>query len=782
MARQAIPPERLRWQPTPEDLPGDTSQDIPALEGALGQTAAVETLRYGIFRPGHNQHLFLRGPRGSGRLRLIESQFSSLQPAARQARDFCFVHNFSSPDRPRLLLLPRGDGRPFHKQMHRIALFIRERLPEILANDPIRGRREARRDAAERDVRVLLRPLEKKLDGEGLALVRSQAGPNARLQVAIKIMGKPVSLEEFRNMVARKQAAEEDRKQLEERIKSYEDELQKASRQIRKKWQQAQQHIEQIDVTETARILGEMTADLGQRFKAPGLETYLREVIDDVLEKRVGHDTAQLADPTVLYGVNVLNMGHPEDRAPVVSTSVMSPANLFGTIDPAWRSSGRAVASFLGIRAGALIQADGGFLLLDAEDLASEPDIFRQLLRILRTGSVAIAAPTTDWNQAQSLRPESIPVDVGVILIGDKATYRRLESLSSEFSHHFRLLADLDDSIARNREGMELSCRFISSLVQRESLPPLNRTALGAMLEISSRVADQPMRLTTGLGRLSEVVREAAFLASEDQAGEIGREQVDAAFERIRQRAGGPWRTRMRLAMDRGAVQLRGRSSARLNVIGLMRCADEFFGLPATLGLALSRSDCTTLSFESRSAQLEARHFLWPLIAGILRLDAIPHWQAALSIEAELDPGDADSTLLGQACLLMATLAGLSLRQELAVIGRIDAHGQPGDVERINERIEACFQACSDSTLNGQQGVIIPDASRDRLMLDRQLVRACTSGQFHIYSVASIGEALELLTGKRAGTWRDGGFGEQTVFGLARAASGDKHEVGSNQQ
>ncbi len=771
MARQAIPPEQLRWQPEPDELPGETTKEIPPLDGTLGQVAALETLHYGISSPGHNQHLFLRGPRGSGRLRLIESLFSSLQPSARQARDFCFVHNFSSPDRPRLIMLPRGEGRPFYKQMHRIALFIRERLPDILANDPIRGRREARREAAERDVRVLLRPLEKKLEDEGLALIRSQAGPNARLQVAVKIMGKPVSLEEFRNMVARKQATDEDRKILEARIKSYDDELQKVGRQIRSKWQQAQQHIEQIDITETARILGEMTADIGQRFKAPRIETYLREVIDDVLEKRIGHETAQLADPTVLYGVNVFKMGYSDGAAPVVSTNVMSPGSLFGTIDPAWRSSGRAVASFLGIRAGSLIQADGGFLLLDAEDLASEPGIFHQLLRILRTGSVAIAAPTTEWNQAQSLQPQSVPIDVGVILLGDHAAYHKLESLSSEFSRRFRLLADLDDSIPRDREGVDLSCRFLAALVQRESLPPLTRTGLAATLEISSRATDQAQRLTAKVGRLCEVVREAAFLAGEDRATEIGREQVEAAFDRIRRRAGRPWMSRMQRELDCGTLRLRGRSIAQLNVIGRTRCADEFFGLPASLDVALARNDHATLSFESRSGQLHVRRFLWPLITELLKLDFLPRWQAALSLETALDPDDADSTLLGQICVLIGTLAGLPLHQDLAVVGRIDARGQLGNPDRINERIEAYFHACNESVLNGQQGVIIPDAARDRLMLDRDVVRACTSGQFHVYGVASVGEALELLTGKQAGKWKGDGFGEQSVFGLARAAA-----------
>lgn len=769
MARHAIPPERLRWQPESRELPGDSTHDIPVLEGTLGQEAAAEALHYGIASPGYNQHVFVRGPRGSGRRRLLDSMFASLRPRARQNRDFCFVHNFSNPDRPRLIILPRGEGRPFQKQMHRIALFVRERLPDILANDPIRGRREARREAAERDVRLLLRPLEKKLESDGLTLIRSQAGPNARLQVSVRIMGKPVSQEEFRNMVARKQATEEDRRKIEERIKSYDEELQKVSRQIRKKWEQAQRHIEQIDVTETARLMGEMTSEVSQRFKADGVETFLREAIDDVLEKRIGHETSQLADPTVLYGVNVLNMGGREEGAPVVSTHSISATGLFGTVDPSWRSGGRAVASFQGIRSGTLIQADGGFLALDAEDLASEPEVFRQLLRVLRAGEVSIAAPTADWSQAaQSLQPEAIPVDVGVILVGDESAYERLESISREFARRFRLLADLDESVARDADGIERTCRLVSAVVQEERLPPLTRPALAAIIEISARLADQPARLTTQVGRLSEIVREAAFLATGEDEGEVGRDHVETAFGRIRRRAGLPSAGRVQTSIENGLVRLRGRSAGRVNVIGRRRLADEYFGIPARLSLTMVTSASASISIESGGRELPVPRFLLPALAELLHLEHLPQLHVAMTIEPGVEPDDTAASMLGQACNLIATAAGQSIRQELAVVGSVDARGQVGSVACVNECIEGFFDACNHAGLNGQQGVLIPAVDKERLALDKRVIKACTNDQFHIIAVASIAEAVERLTGKTAGIWKEDDFPEDSVLGLAR--------------
>lgn len=770
MARHATPPERLRWQPESRHLPGDSTRDIPVLDGALGGREAIETLRYGISRPGHNQHVFLRGPRGSGRQRLIDSLMHSIRPHARTARDFCFVHNFSNPDRCRLITLPRGDGRPFQKHMHRIALFIREKLPEILANDPIRARREARREAAERDVRVLLRPLEKQLEEEGLVLVRSQSGPNARLQIAVKIMGKPVSQEEFRNMVARKQATEEDRRKLEERIQSHEPELQKVSRQIRKKWQQAEQHIEQIDVTETARILGEMTAEVSQRFKADGMDTYLREVIDDVLEKRIGHETSHLADPTVLYGVNLLNSLDERDVAPMIAPTNVSTATLFGTVDPAWRSGTRAVASFLGIRAGSLIQADGGFIVLDAEDMASSPELFRQLLRVLRAGEVAITAATTDWSQAaQSLRPHAVPIDVGVILVGDDAAYQELHRISNEFSLRFRLLADMETVLPRDDQGIDRTCRFAAGIVQREQLPPLTRSALAAVIELSARLADRAATLSAHGAKLAEIIREAAFLATEAEESDVGRDQVEEAFERIRYRAGVRWRDRLARDVDSGLIRVRGRSAAQVNCMTCARSGQELFGLPGRISAALVPSDAPELCLQSGGVSKPARADLLPMVAELLHLDGVPGIHAALGLEPLEDAGDIDATALAQMCCLLAALAECPVRQDLAVIGSMDPRGQLTPVDHVNERIEGFFQACLRIGLNGQQGAIVPAANRDMLALDKTIIKACTNDQFHVYAVNSLAEALDLVTAKPAGIWKERGFPEDSVLGRARA-------------
>ncbi|HLS05609.1 MAG TPA: AAA family ATPase [Wenzhouxiangella sp.] len=771
--RRAIPPEQLRWRPSDDQLDGNSSSDFAVLRGTLGQNNAHETLEYALSSSGGKQHVFLRGRRGSGRNRLLDAVFARLKPRARSRRDFCFVHNFTSPSQPRLIEFAPGQARQFQRQMHRVALFVRERLPEVLSNDPVRGRREARLEAAERETRVLLKPLEEELEAEKLALVRSQAGPNARLQIAVSIMNKPVTLDEFQNMVARKQATRADLERLEERIASYSEQISSLSQQVRRIWQQAQNHIEQIEATETARLMAEVTNPVIERFRAPGVETFVREVIDDVLEKRIGHDTSHLADPAMIYGVNIINAAAENDSAPVIRATTTSTAGLFGTIDPAWRQGNRAVSSFHGIRSGALIQADGGFVVIDAEDLAEDPAAARQLFRVLRTGTLAISTRSGESAlTVQSLRPQPVPVDVGVILVGDRQAWEQLAALSSEFLHRFHLLAELKDVIERDGQGVKRTCQFAATLVQEEQLLPLSRGGLEAIVELSARLSDQPQRLTAQTGKLANIIREAHFISATEELDEIGRGHVEAAFDRIRQRAGMTTALQTRRRLENGALRLGGRNHGQINVVTAHHQAGEVFGQPGRLSLALTASEQPQISLSLNGRPQPPESFMLPLLAEILHLERIPAICAGLSLEGNIDIDDIDelgATLASQLCLVLASLADVAIRQELVILAGVNARGQLTGIRHINERTEGFFDACVNTGPGGRHGVIIPAIDRGRLVLDKSIARACAMDQFHVYPVAGLPAALELLTGKPAGTWTEKGFAEDTVLGLARA-------------
>ena len=775
MARFVIPPEKLKRRAASDKIEIDSTAEATPLSGTVGQGTARKALRFAIELPGNGQHVFVRGHPGSRRRRLVQSVIDELSPEPRQARDFCYVHNFANPDRPKLICLKSGQARAFQQQMLRIGLFVKEKLPEILDNDPIRSRRESREVAAEREVRELLKPFEKKIESEGLGLIRSQSGPSARLEVGIKVMGKPVSLEEFRSMVARKQASDDERRSVNEKIERFQPELQKIARRIRDIWQQSQRHIEQINVSEAARILGEMSSEVTRQFRARGVESFLRDVIDDVLEKRVGHDTRHLADPSVLYGVKVLRTDPGGKKAPVIAPDLISAGNLFGSVDPAWRSGERAVASFRGIHAGALIEADGGFLMLDAEDLIHQPELLRRLVRSLRSEATEILAPTPDWSHAaQSLKPEPVPIDCGVIVVGDREAYQRLAELDKDFSEQFRILADLRDTVPRNADGIKEICGLLAAIIEEQSLLHLDQSAITTVVDYIGRSSGRSDALATRPGDLAALLREATYIASEADRDEITRNDIEQALDNRRERSSVAWHDLLgSLKQGKGpALQTRGRKGGRVLITTTRTEVGHTFALPASVDIGISSSATGQAVLSGEDTTGEAFQHPIPQLAELV--GEILHIETALDIRMSQTggmspcPEDIDAAMAALTCGTLATLAKAPLRQEFLFAAAVDARLQLIPIRRINERIEAFHNACQVDGLSGQQGVAMSRQNVERLALDQEIIKACTNDTFKLYGLSALSQALELVTGQRAGTWKDGQFTADSVLARAR--------------
>jgi predicted ATP-dependent protease len=765
MANYTIPPEQLRWKPGADSIGNLSTSNAPKLPGVVGQTRARNALKFSIESRARNHNTYIRGPEGCGRRTLVDSVLSELKPAPERSQDFCYVHNFANPDRPRLIVLPGGQGRQFQHAITQISLFVRDRLPEILKNDPIRSRREARKESAEREIRRMVAPLEKKLNADGLALIRTQSGPSSRIAIYPLVMGKPVSPEEYRNLVSQNQAREDDRVKAGKKAEKWQIEVNKFAHEASQIWQQALQHIDQINATETARILGELTGDVARKFKAPGLDIFLREIIDDIVEKRVGRDTSHLAEPTLLYSVNVLTSRSDRKNAPVVYANQPSVANLFGTIDPAWMSSGRAVTSFRGIRTGSLLEADGGFLVLDAADVLAEPTAWRMLMRALRTGLAEVVPPELGWPySAQSLQPEPIPIKVRVIMIGDAPTFDRLAQEDRDFRHLFKVLADFDETLARDKDGFTGYTRFLAGLVEKDNLPHFDQSGILAMIEHGARLANEPGRLSARFGELADLAREAADQARSDDAREVLREHVEKATGHQRARASLPFDRLMRaLEQGRTEIILRGRADNRLNSVAVTMTGTLATALPVDVsGSLMPASDCQILIDDQPGEYLALK------LGQILHLDKPARLRASILTEPTISHADAGLDLARITCLL-AGLAETPLKQGLALIGNVDSQGKVGPVEAINERIEIFFELCRRVGLSGNQAVIIPRANAAELMLEREVVKASSNDMFHVHAVDSLTQALELVVNISVGAWKSGAFAESSLLGRARA-------------
>jgi len=774
MVNFTVAPEKLRWTPEKDSVKEKSTRKAPQSIGVVGQSDARQALRLALTSQSWHHNPYLRGSEASGRRALVHSLLDELKPAPRRSLDFCYVHNFAHPDRPRLIVLTGGQGRQFQQAMTRISLFVRDRLPEILKNDPIRSRREARKEAAEREIRHKIKPVEARLADDGLALMRTQSGPTSRVSIYPVVMGKTVSPEEYRNLVSQGQAREEDRLKALKKAERWQPEVNRFAHEIDQIWQQAIQHIEQINATETARILGEMTTEVTKRFRADGLDIYLREIIDDIVEKRVGRDTSHLADPTLLYGVNVLTARADRRKAPTVYAGQPSVANLFGTIDPAWLSGNRAVSSFRGIRTGALLEADGGFLILDAADLLSEPGCWRMLMRTLRTGLSEVVPPELGWPySAQSLKPEPIPIDVRVVLIGNRGTFEKLAREDRDFPELFQILVDFDDSLARDKVGQSHYVRYLGSLVRHEELPHFDRSALLAMIEFGARRSPEAGRLTARFGEIGDLAREAAAIAQGDESNEVVDEHVERALTQRSQRHGVLVRRALRVFEEgHSTIRVHGHADGTVPGVACDTLGKIVTALPVMVSAGIAASG--RLQMHSAEGRADTLRLAMALVR-LARIDSEPGLTATFQLTAA-DPDfpcEQDSGLdLARMTALIGGLASAKLRQDVALIGEVGVHGQVLGVDNINERIESWFDFCRQAGLSGQQAVVIPRPNCVELMVDREVVKACTNDMFRVYAVDNALQAAELCTGVRAGSYKSGQFAEDSLLGRVRAGLG----------
>lgn len=767
MASGRLSTDELRWRADERSLKNAAPRRIQGRALVVGQPRARIALRTALNLPGQRTHVFIRGGAGSGRRSLVRSVLEELKPRPIRSLDFCYVHHFANPDRPRLIVLPGGQGRHLQQAMMRIALFIRDRLPSILDSDPIRSRRDARMETAEREVRSKVAPLEIRLAEQGLALVRSQTGPSTRISIYATVMGKAVSPEEYRNLVSQNQAHERDRLEAVERVRQWQGEVNSVAREISQVWQQALAHVDQINASEAARIMADLTADISQRFQADGLDLFLREVIDDVVEKRLGTDTSHLADPTLIYGVNVLTARDDRQNAPVVWANQPSVASLFGSIDPAWTQGGRAISSFRGIRTGGLLDADGGFLVIDARHLLEEPNAWPLLARTLRTRQVEVVPPSLGWpSNALSLRPEAIPVSVQVILIGDDVIYRQLLDRDPAFGDLFGMLVDFEHSLERDQDGLGAYASFVGQLVEREALLPFSSDAIVALVEQGARLSEDVGRLSGQFGLLAELAREASGRAQDDDRNRVSGLDVVQAVQQRQARAALP-QIRMKRLLEQGCLRMsfNGQRRASINSVRLLR-ADRFpAAQPLTLQAVVNRSNQAALLLDSQPDLLGRIDTLTQL----LRCPALPGLRVLLAcLPKPQSPADTDDLGLAIMALVLCSLADTPIRQGIAVIGSMDCHGFAGPSRAINERIEAFFDLCQSAGPTSDQGVIIPSPCKSALMLNEKVTHACEQERFHVWSVERVEQALPLLTGLPAGRWQDGQFEDNSVLARAR--------------
>ncbi len=769
-----VPTESLRWVCTPEELDFETTQDVEPLSGIIGQDDAIDALRFGLetFAPGQN--VYVRGLTGTGRSTLVRRVLKETQPACALASDYCFVANFAQTTEPRLLTLPRGKAIAFRDELDELIRFLKDDLGPALSSDDMRARRRFLDESYQERIRAVTDPFSKELEAEELVLVSIQVGQSVMPAIVPVLEGEPAPPERLEQLKAQGKLDDAAIEALEEKVAGWSDRLEAFAVELRLLSRDHGREARNLIAKATREIVATQVADLRADFPQEDIGRFLDSVVDEVVH--VGAEELT-QNPGLLrrFRVNPILAHEENEGCPVIVETTPTLANLLGTVDRRVTVEGGVISDHLMITAGSLLRADGGYLILEAREVLREPGAWKVLLRTLRSGLLEIVPSELSgpWS-GRTLKPDPIPLNVKIILIGDPGLYYLLDGQDPDFPHLFKVLADFDSSIARTPENLRAYAGLIARVAEEENLPAFDRTAIAALAEHGARVAGRNDRLSTRFGRLVDIAREAAFLTQKSTRTQVEGQDVIEAIRRGKRRGELPARRfRERIAEGSVHVETDGAAVGQVNGLAVIHAGPLVYGFPARITATIGAGHSGAINIERESQLSGAIHtkgfyILGGLLRHLLQTQHPLAFSASIAFEQSYGGIDGDSASGAEICCLMSALTGIPLRQDLAMTGAIDQHGRIQPIGAATEKIEGFFDACVDLGLTGDQGVIIPQANVRDLMLRQDIVEACREGRFHVFAVETIQQALEIFTGISAGERdNEGEYPEGTLLHTA---------------
>ncbi len=772
-------PEELRLTISEDTLPFETTASLePPAEPILGQDRASEAIQFGMGMKTNDYHIFIAGPRKSG---LTYAARSFLEEQARKEPtppDWLYVHNFREPDRPKCLRLSAGMGKEFKKDMLALVQTLQAKIPEAFDSRDYAAREKEIQNRFETQRRQIIETLSQEAKEEGFVLQISQVG---MVIVPATAEGQPMSQE----MLA--ELGEEERAALKEKSDALHEKMKEAIKAIQaaeKKSKEAQSKLE----SEAALFVVTQALQpyLDKYSQEPEVIEYLKLVQADVLEsledfkKKPESQTPQApqfplpAKDTSLrkYDVNVLIDNSELEGAPVVVESNPVYPNLFGTIErQAW--FGALFTDFTMIKPGVLHRANGGYLIMKALDLLKWYLSWEALMRALRNQEVRIEDPGELYGlfSTRTIRPQPIPLDIKIVLTGDPYLFELLHVYDERFQKLFKVKAHMDDRMQRSPETMLQCARTISNFCRSRELRHLDRSGVARVLEYSMERTEDREKLTLEMGDIADLIREANYFASCDGAGVISRQHVDEAIRKRYFRASLVEERVKELVQDDILwVDTDGYKVGQINGISILMTADHEFGKPNRITATVSVGREGVVAIERESKMSGSIHTKGVMILTSFLKERFAHNKpisltASLCFEQSYGMVEGDSASSTELFALLSALAEVPIYQGIAVTGSVSQKGEIQPVGGINRKIEAFFDICRHKGLNGRQGVIIPAKNVRNLMLRQEIQEAVGQGRFHVWTIETIEEGIEILTGMEAGQRQpDGSYPEGTLF------------------
>jgi lon-related putative ATP-dependent protease len=768
-----LPVERLRRVCYPEETGCDTSEAIEPLEAIVGQARAVRSLHFGLAINSSGFNIFVAGMPGTGRTTAVQrflSEIASKQPVP---DDWVYVNNFKDAYYPRALRLPPGRGAALRDGMKSLVEGASAAIKRAFESEDYANRREETIRVFQKQRDEVFAYINSLAERAGFVI---QSTPAGLLTIPV-VQGKPLSREDF---LALPQQAKDEINQRQEALQA---EVQASLRQLRAVEKAAEEAMEKLDKQVALFALGPLLEDLKDHFQSqPEVLAYLDEVRDDMLANldqfRAEPGQAQPASPfripgmeersTRKYEVNVLVDNSDLKGAPVVMERNPTYNYLFGRLEKE-AQFGALLTDFTLIKQGSLHKANGGYLVLPVEEVLRNPLSWDSLKRALRSRQITIEEPgeRLGFLTTKGLRPEPIPLDVKVILIGQEYIYQLLYALDEDFRELFKVKADFDIAMDRDEHSVRDYAAFVSNVVKEENLKHLDASAMAKIVEHGSRLADDQKKLSTRFGEISDIIREASFYAAQENAPFVTDAHVKKAIDERFYRSN-LIQERIVEAIQRNIIMIdtSGAKVGQVNGLAVLGLGDVMFGQPSriTASIALGREGIIDIERESKLGgpiHTKGMLILSGFLASRYAIDKPLTLSARLVFEQSYSGVDGDSASSTELYALLSALSGVPIKQSFAVTGSVNQKGEVQPIGGANEKIEGYFAVCKAKGLQGDESVLIPAANVDNLMLKEEILDAVREGKFHIYAVANVDEGIELLTGVKAGKRLEDGSWEE---------------------
>jgi lon-related putative ATP-dependent protease len=782
-----VPVANLRYRCSPDSFTFETTREIGLAFEIIGQDRAIKAIQLGLAVQSRGFNIVVQGLAGTGRETTVKSILEKVARGGNIPSDICYVHDFEDPDCPKVLYLPPGDGRLLRRDMASLVSYLARTVPAALESDEFKKRQAQILETEGEKGRAVVRQFEERIKKENFVLAEIRLGPLAKNEVAPIVQGKPRTGDELEQMLADGSISREEFERLYELREQLSEELEEVLKHARDTERLIAEAMKALLYGFGAEIVNPRIDELKKRYPGERPERFLEQVRHHALEnleefcRKPEHSglTAFLAgarDLYLQYRVNLLVDNSATARAPIVVETHPTYKNLFGTIERTWDRSGLTYTDFTKIRAGSLLRAAGGYLVLSFSEILSEPGVYQSLKRTLKSGKVDIQGfDPMYFFTATALKPEPIDVDLKVVLIADVLSYQIFYQYDPDFRKVFKIKADFETRMDRDEKGVARYASFIAWLAEGEGLLHFDRSAVAAVVEEGVRLAGRQSKLSTRFSEIADLIREASYWAKEEGAAVVTGAHIDRATRESVERRN-LVETRISEMIREGILMIasEGARVGELNGLSLYDVGDYRFAKPTKITASVAAGRAGIINIE-READLSGKsHNKGVLIlAGYFRArfaQKVPlTLSASLAFEQSYNGVEGDSASSPELYALLSALSGLPLRQDVAVTGSVNQKGEIQAIGGVNEKIEGFFDTCQAFRFTGRQGVLIPTANVGDLMLRKDVVKAVEEGRFHIYTAATVEEGIELLTGVEAGAPNaEGDYEGATVYGLVQ--------------